>query len=96
MEPFLTKKQLAKMFAVNVQTIQKWARERKLPVLVLPNGQYRYERSKIEKFIKDRSIVVLMFVLFASCKTFNHIGTPCSKFESPCKHKSMLQYRPNH
>jgi excisionase family DNA binding protein len=99
MSQFLTKAELAEMLSVDVQTIQKWARERKLPVLVLPNGHYRYERSKIEKFIKERSIGVMMvlIVLFSSCGVIRYKPLhDCSSYSTPCTHGKIKNHILSH
>jgi excisionase family DNA binding protein len=97
----LTVKQLAEKLNVAPSTIYTWVDEQKITYVRLPKG-IRFPVSVVESFLKDRTIkakhmaVIAAVVLFSSCGTFNHIGTPCSKFESPCKHQSMFQYRPNH
>jgi excisionase family DNA binding protein len=51
----LTAPQVAKILGYNVQTIQRYTRQRKIDVVILGRNR-KYTREAIDKFIKDHTL----------------------------------------
>jgi excisionase family DNA binding protein len=53
---WLTTADLARMFEMSEATIRRWARQHKLPHLLSPGGQYRFDADEIRYLIEQRRI----------------------------------------
>ncbi|OGM25737.1 hypothetical protein A3D00_03340 [Candidatus Woesebacteria bacterium RIFCSPHIGHO2_02_FULL_38_9] len=52
MEEYLTTKDLAILLKVNIVTVRRWIKSRKLPATFLAK-EYRVKKTDFEKFIKE-------------------------------------------
>ena len=53
---WLTTADLARIFEMSEATIRRWARQRRLPYLVSPGGQYRFDAHEIQRLIEQRRV----------------------------------------
>jgi excisionase family DNA binding protein len=53
---WLTTADLAQLFEMSEATIRRWARQRRLPHLLSPGGQYRFDAEEIHHLIEQRRI----------------------------------------
>lgn len=44
---------VAKMFAVDIRTVNRWAKAKKIPAFKTAGGHFRFYRSEIAKFIEQ-------------------------------------------
>jgi excisionase family DNA binding protein len=51
-DELLTSAQVAKLFAVSIKTVSRWAGLGLLPVIRTPGGQLRFRRSDVEEFLR--------------------------------------------
>ncbi len=53
---WLTTAEVAKMLEMSNATIRRWARQRRLPHLLSPGGQYRFDADEIRHLIEQRRV----------------------------------------
>ena len=53
---WLTTADVAKMLEMSDATIRRWARQRRLPHLLSPGGQYRFDADEIHHLIEQRRV----------------------------------------
>jgi excisionase family DNA binding protein len=59
MEKLLKKEEVAEMFGITVQGLNKWIRERKIPYVKLPggpNGSVRFKPEALQVFVSNRTV----------------------------------------
>lgn len=49
----MTRREVAEVLRLSLDTLDGWARERKIASVRLPSGQRRYRRADVEKLILD-------------------------------------------
>ncbi len=50
---FLSTKEVARLFEVTPNTVSRWAREEKVPALVMPSGRRKFRRDEIRRLVRD-------------------------------------------
>ena len=50
---FLSTKEVARLFEVTPNTVSRWAREEKMPALVMPSGRRKFPRDEIRRLVRD-------------------------------------------
>ncbi|MBI2165059.1 MAG: helix-turn-helix domain-containing protein [Chloroflexi bacterium] len=48
---YITRGEVATLFGVSPHTVTRWARERKLPCIVTPGGQFRFPEGEVKKLL---------------------------------------------
>lgn len=55
MDEFLTTKEISQLLKVNVLTVRRWIKARKLPATLL-GKEFRVKKKDFERFIEDRKV----------------------------------------
>ena len=50
-----TAAQVAEMYSTSADSVRRWAREGRIPVVTLPSGRVRFRREDVEKLLKAAS-----------------------------------------
>lgn len=50
--PFLTAEEVAALIRQHPQTVRGWARDRRIPAVSLPGGQWRFHRDVIDAIMR--------------------------------------------
>lgn len=56
MPQLLTIKQTAEKLNVSTRTIERWVKERKIPIVSMPGRLLRFDESKIQSWVNQRTI----------------------------------------
>lgn len=51
--PLLTRKQVAAIFGVHVETVKRWQKDGRLPAIVINSRVTRYSLEAVERLIQD-------------------------------------------
>ena len=56
-ETLLTSPEVADLFGVSDETVRRWAKDGKLPVVELPSGRVKFRRSDIDAILAPTPVV---------------------------------------